>query len=205
MGKSIIGKKIGMTRVFDEDGNVIPVTACEVGPCVVVQKKTEEVDGYSALKLGFEDAKAKHLAKAQTADFEKKNVDLKRILKEVENFDDSLEVGSLVTCEIFTEGDVVSVSGVSKGKGFAGVVKRHGFGGGRMTHGSHFHRAPGSIGACAFPGEVWKGQKMPGRHGGKTVTVKNLKVVKILPEKNIVLISGAIPGSKNSTIIVEGK
>lgn len=194
-----------MSQYIAEDGTMVPVTVCELGPCVVVQKKTPEKDGYSALKLGFKDVQERKVARPVLGDFKKKNISPKRVLGEVEVFDDSLDVGSVLTCEIFAENQVVNVSGITKGKGFAGVMKRHGFGGGRKTHGSDFHRAPGSIGAHTFPGEVWKGQKMPGRDGGERVTVKNLKIVKILKEKNIVLISGAIPGRKDSLITVKEK
>ncbi len=194
-----------MSQYIAEDGTMVPVTVCELGPCVVVQKKTPEKDGYSALKLGFKDVQERKVTRPILGDFKKKNIGPKRVLGEVEVFDDSLDVGSVLTCEIFAENQVVNVSGITKGKGFAGVMKRHGFGGGRKTHGSDFHRAPGSIGAHTFPGEVWKGQKMPGRDGGERVTVKNLKIVKILKEKNIVLISGAIPGRKDSLITVKEK
>jgi large subunit ribosomal protein L3 len=203
MKKALIGKKIGMTQVFSEDGKVVPVTVVELGPNVVVQKKIEEKDGYSALKMGYMDTREGLVSKPILEDLKKKNITPKKVLQEVETFDDSLEEGSVVGCDIFAENDVVSVVGTSKGKGFQGVIKRHGFGGGRATHGSHFHRAPGSIGACAYPGEVWKGQKMPGRTGSDRVTVKNLKIVKVLKEKNVVLISGAVPGRKNSIVVVK--
>ncbi len=202
MKKALVGRKKGMTQYIAEDGTVIPVTVCELGPCAVVQKKTVENDGYSALKLGFLDAKEKHLTKPVASDLKKKNIPLKRVLREVEVFDESLDVGSIVTCDIFTENQKVSVTGISKGKGFQGVIRRHGFHGGRETHGSNFHRAPGSIGACADPGRVWKGQKMPGRLGGDQITVKGLKIVKVIKEKNVVLISGSIPGRVNSIITV---
>ena len=202
MKKALIGRKIGMTQFIHEDGTVIPVTVCELGPCVVVQKKSRERDGYAALKLGYVDVKEQRLSKALMSDLKKKGIKPLRIFREVGVFDDTLDTGSVVTCSIFAEKDFVNVSGLSKGKGFAGVVRRYGFGGGRETHGSTFHRAPGSIGACAFPSEVWRGQRMPGRLGNKTVTVKNLKIVKILEDKNIVLISGAVPGRRNTLITV---
>lgn len=205
MKKALLGRKIGMTQFIKEDGTVIPVTACELGPCVVVQKKNVEKDGYSALKLGFCDKKEKRVTKPIAEDLKKKNITPKRYLAEVEDFDSSIEVGAQLDCTLFQENDTVNVTGISKGHGFSGVIKRHGFGGGRMTHGSHFHRAPGSIGACAYPSEVWKGKKMPGRFGSKKVTVKNLKIVKILQDKNIVLISGAIPGRKHTLIKVTEK
>jgi len=202
MKKALIGRKIGMTQFIHEDGTATPVTVCELGPCVVVQKKNVEKDGYAALKLGFRDVKEHRLTKPILSDLKKRGIKPLGIFGEVAVFDETLDVGSEIKCSIFAENTVVNVIGVSKGKGFAGVVKRHGFGGGRETHGSTFHRAPGSIGACAFPSEVWKGQRMPGRMGFRTVTVKNLKIVKVFEDKNIVLISGAIPGRKNTLITV---
>ncbi|HOO70440.1 MAG TPA: 50S ribosomal protein L3 [Spirochaetota bacterium] len=205
MKKALIGRKIGMTQYIQEDGTVVPVTVCELGPCVVVQKKTKEKDGYNALKLGYLEVKETRITKPIRDDLKKKNLTPMKIFREVDVFDESLEVGSVINCSIFSENDKVSVTGISKGKGFAGVIKRHGFGGGRITHGSHFHRAPGSIGAHTYPAEVWRGQKMPGRKGGDTVTVKNLRIVKILQDKNIALISGAIPGRKNTIISIREK
>ncbi len=205
MRKSLIGKKIGMSEYFCEDGSLVPVTVCELGPCVVVQKKTKEKDGYHALKVGYMDQKAQRLNKAIAGDLKKRGLEPKKLFREIEVFDDSLGSGSVISCNIFSENDIVEVTGISKGRGFAGVVKRHGFKGGKASRGSNFWRAPGSIGACAFPSEVWKGQKMPGRYGSKTVTVKNLKIVKVLQEKNIVLISGAVPGKRNSIILVKAK
>ena len=205
MKKALLGRKIGMTQFTKEDGTVVPVTACELGPCVVVQKKNIEKDGYSALKLGFCEQKEKRVPRPIAEDLKKKNITPKRYLAEVEDFDPAIEVGAQLDCSLFQENDTVNVTGISKGHGFTGVIKRYGFGGGRATHGSHFHRAPGSIGACASPGEVWKGKKMPGRSGSQKVTVKNLKIVKILQDKNIVLISGAIPGRKHTLIKVTEK
>lgn len=205
MKKALIGKKVGMSQYILEDGTVCPVTICELGPCVVVQKKTVEKDGYAALKIGYVDAKEKNLGKALLGDYKKRNISPKKIVREIDVFDESLQEGSVISCDVFTENQVVTVSGISKGKGYAGVLKRHGFGGGRKSHGSDFHRAPGSIGAHTYPGEVWKGKKMPGRDGNKRITVKNLKVVKILKDKNIVLISGAVPGRKDSIITVKEK
>ena len=205
MKKALIGKKLGMTQYIREDGVAVPVTVCELGPCVVVQKKTVENDGYSALKVGYSDCKDNRISMPQRKELEKNEIKPKKVLQEIEAFDDQLKVGDTLDCSIFEENQTVEVSGVSKGRGFAGVIKRHGFGGGRQTHGSHFHRAPGSIGACAYPGEVWKGQKMPGRHGSISTTVKNLKIVKIIQDKNVVLISGALPGTKNSLITVSAK
>jgi large subunit ribosomal protein L3 len=203
MKKALIGKKKVMTQYIDENGTMIPVTVCELGPCVVIQKKTPERDGYAALKIGYLDTKEHRLTRPVAQDLKKRNIPLKKVLREVELFDDSLDQGSVITCDIFSENDTVQVTGTSKGKGFAGVIKRYGFHGGKKTHGSHFHRAPGSIGACADPAEVWKGKKMPGRHGGKRVTVKNLKIIKIVKDENLVLISGAIPGRRDSIITVQ--
>ncbi|PKL36121.1 MAG: 50S ribosomal protein L3 [Spirochaetae bacterium HGW-Spirochaetae-1] len=205
MKKALIGKKIGMTQYIDENGTMVPVTVCELGPCVVVQKKSVEKDGYSALKLGYQDVKESKLTMPIAKDLKKRGIAPKRIFREVNLFDEALDVGTIVDCSIFAENQVVNIIGTSKGKGFAGVVKRHGFSGGRMTHGSHFHRAPGSVGACAYPSEIWKGKKMPGRHGSKKTTIKNLKIVKIFKEKNLVLILGAVPGRKNSLITVSEK
>lgn len=206
MRKALIGKKIGMTQVFGEDGTVVPVTVVELGPNVVVQKKTAEKDGYASFKLGFSDASEKNITKAQAGEFTKKGIQgFKRVLKEVDLFDDSLEPGSVLNCDIFAENDVVEVTGTSKGKGFQGTMKVHNFKGGRASHGSSFHRAPGSMGCRTYPGEVWKGKKMARRLGSDKVTVKNLKIVKVLKDKNVVLISGAVPGSRNSIVVVRAK
>ncbi len=206
MRKALIGKKIGMTQLFAEDGSMVPVTVVELGPNVVVQKKTADKDGYESIKLGFGDVKEKDLTKALAGEFKKRNVaEMKKSLREVDLFDSSFEVGSVLTCDIFSENDFVDVEGVSKGKGFQGTMKRHNFKGGRASHGSSFHRAPGSMGCRTYPGEVWKGKKMAGRMGTDTVTVKNLKVVKVLKEKNTILVSGAIPGRRNSLVLVKGK
>jgi large subunit ribosomal protein L3 len=205
MSKALIGKKIGMSEYFCEDGSVVPVTICELGPCVVVQKKTVEKDGYHSLKVGYMDQKIQRLNKSISEDLKKRGIPPKKIFREIEVFDESLNNGSVISCNIFAENDIVEVTGVSKGRGFAGVVKRYHFKGGKASRGSNFERAPGSIGACAYPSEVWKGQRMPGRHGNKTTTVKNLKIVKVFEDKNIVLISGAVPGTKNSIIVVKAK
>lgn len=205
MKKALIGKKIGMTQFAKADGTLIAATVCELGPCVVVQKKTIEDDGYSALKLGYQDAKEKRLSSPIAKDLKKKNLPMKKVFREVQVFDAGLDVGSVIDCSIFEENASVHITGVSKGRGYAGVIKRHGFGGGRKSHGSHFHRAPGSVGACAYPGEVWKGKKLPGHLGVAKVTVKNLKIIKVLQDQNIVLISGSVPGRRNSLIIVREK
>ncbi len=205
MKKALIGRKIGMSQLFLDDGTVIPVTVCEVGPCVVVQKKTIEKDGYNALKLGYWETKPHRLTKPIIEDLKKKNLPIVKVFKEVDIFDEDLIEGSVITCDVFSENQIVDVTGTSKGRGFAGVIKRYGFHGGKETHGSNFHRAPGSIGANTYPAEVWKGKKLPGRHGGKTVTVKNLKIISIMKDKNLVIISGAIPGTVNSIITVQSK
>ena len=205
MSKALIGKKIGMSEYFCEDGSVVPVTICELGPCVVVQKKTVEKDGYLSLKVGFDEQKEQRLNKSIADDLKKRGIAPKKTFREIEAFDESLDNGSVISCNIFAENEIVEVTGTSKGRGFAGVVKRYGFHGGKASRGSNFNRAPGSIGACAYPSEVWKGKKMPGRYGSKTVTVKNLKIVKVFEEENVVLISGAVPGTKNSIIVVKAK
>ena len=202
----IIGKKIAMTSLFDENGKNIPVTIVEAGPCVVTQVRTVEKDGYVAAQLGFDDAKEKNTTNALKGHFKKAGVTPKRKLVEFygEEFVNSLTLGGEVNVELFNEGEFVSVTGTSKGKGFQGVVKRHGFGGvGQATHGQHNRlRAPGSIGAGSDPSRVFKGMRMAGRMGGKQVTVQNLKVLKVDTEKNLLIVKGAIPGPKNSYVIV---
>lgn len=205
MSKGIIGKKIGMTQVFTADGNVIPVTVVEAGPCVVTQKKTVTTDGYDAIQVGFEKVlNEKNLNKPQRGHFSKAGVEPMKHLKEfrVTNIDE-FNVGQVINAEIFAEGDVVDIEGISIGKGFQGVMKRFNFAGGPKTHGSHFHRRPGSIGMCNRPGETNKGRKMPGRMGGKKVTTQRLKVVRVMPEKNIILVQGAIPGHDNGVVYIK--
>ncbi|RME68064.1 MAG: 50S ribosomal protein L3 [Nitrospirae bacterium] len=193
----ILGKKIGMTQVFDEQGNAIPVTLIQAGPCQVVQVRTPDRDGYEAVQLGFEEIKKeKRVNRPMMGHFKKAGVPPYRVLREFRM--SGLEVGQTVTVEVFQKGDTVHVSGISKGKGFQGMIKRHGAGGGPASHGSKFHRAPGSIGASAFPSRVWKGHPMPGRMGGVRVTVKNLKVVDVKPEMNLLLVKGAVPGPKGA-------
>jgi len=204
MQKGIIGKKIGMTQIFDETGKVIPVTVVEAGPCVVVQKKTVENDGYEAVQLGFGDIRAKRLNKPMTAHFTKVDVALKRTLKEF-RFDDisSLNVGDIIKADTFAEGDIVDVSGISKGKGFAGTSKRHNNARLKETHGTGpVHRHAGSMGACSSPSRIYKGKGMPGHLGAEKVTVQNLKIVKIDAENNLIAIKGAIPGPKNGTVTI---
>lgn len=201
----LLAKKIGMTNIFAEDGKVIPVTILEAGPCKVYAVKTKEKDGYESLQLGFGERKEKHVNKPQLAVYQKLGLKPPRFLKEFRNFDISnYKVGDEIKVDIFQVGDKVKVSGKSKGKGFQGVVKRHGFGGvGSTTHGqSDRVRAPGSIGASSFPSRVFKGQRMAGRMGFENVTIRNLKVVKVIPEKNIIMVKGAVPGSVNSIVAI---
>jgi len=203
----LIGKKVGMTSVFNEQGKNIPCTVVELGPCVVTQVKTQETDSYDAVQLGFGEAKEKNTSKALQGHFKKASATPKRKVVEFRDFSIiEKSLGETITVdEIFNEGDVVSVIGKSKGKGFQGVVKRHGFHGvGDATHGQHNRlRAPGSIGAASYPARVFKGMRMGGRMGGDRVKVTNLKVIKVFPEKNILLVSGAIPGAKGGFVIVE--
>lgn len=201
----IIGKKIAMTSLFDENGKNIPCTIIQAGPCVVTQVRTEEKDGYKSVQLGFDDAKEKNTSAALKGHFKKAGTTPKRKLVEFYGaFVDKLELGKEVTVDIFTEGEYVDITGVSKGKGFQGVVKRHGFGGvGQSTHGQHNRlRAPGSIGAGSDPSRVFKGMRMAGRMGGKNVTIQNLNVVKIDKEENLLIVKGAVPGPKNSYVII---
>jgi len=200
----ILGKKLGMTQIFSEDGLAIPVTIVEAGPCKVVQVKTLENDGYSAVQLGFEKKPERLVNKPMMGHFRKHKVEPFRFLREFRDFpEEYCEVGKEVTVEVFEEGDIVKVTGISKGKGFQGVVKRHGFGGGPRTHGqSDRLRAPGSIGASAFPSRVIKGLRMAGRMGGEQVTVKGLTIVKIDKENNLLFIKGAVPGARNSLLII---
>ena len=201
----LLGKKIGMTSVFSADGKNVPCTVIEVGPCVVTQVKTAEKDGYEALQLGFVEKNDKHTTKPMKGHFEKAGVAPQRHLAEFNGFEESVKLGDTLTVDIFQDGDFVDIQGVSKGKGYQGVVKRHGFGGvGQSTHGQHNRlRAPGSVGACSYPAKVFKGMRMAGQTGNKRVTVQNLQVVKVIAEHNIMMIKGSIPGSKGSTVIIE--
>ena len=201
----LIGKKIGMTSVFSADGKNVPCTVIEVGPCEVTQVKTVATDGYDALQLGFEVIKEKHLTKPMAGHFAKACVAPKRHLAEFKGFGEEYKLGDKITVDLFTESDFVDIIGKSKGKGYQGVVKRHGFGGvGQTTHGQHNRlRAPGSIGACSYPAKVFKGMRMAGQMGNVRVTVQNLQVVKVLPEYNVLMIKGSIPGSKGSIVLIE--
>ena len=201
----LIGKKIGMTSIFDENGKNIPCTVIEAGPCVVTQVRTNEVDGYAALQLGFDDKTEKHATKADLGHFKKAGTSAKKKVVEFQGFEENYKLGDNITVEVFSEGEFVDVQGVSKGKGFQGVVKRHGFGGvGQATHGQHNRlRAPGSVGASSYPSRVFKGMRMAGRMGGDNVKVQNLRVLKVVAEKNLLVIKGAIPGCKNSYVIIQ--
>lgn len=196
----ILGKKIGMTSIFDEHGEAIPCTIIEAGPCYVTQIKTKDNDGYDAVQLGFEDKKPKRVTKPLLGHFEKAGIPPKRVLREFKGFDISnFKLGDVIKVDqIFARGDLVSVSGNSKGRGFQGVVKRHHFGGGSVTHGqSDRVRAPGSIGGSSYPSRVFKGQRMAGHMGNKRTTIKNLKVVQVIPESNLLLVKGSVPGHIN--------
>ncbi len=201
----LIGKKIGMTSVFSAEGKNIPCTVIEVGPCVVTQVKTVENDGYDAVQLGFVDKKDKHTPNAEKGHFKKAGVSPKRHLAEFKGFGDDYKLGSEITVDLFTDAVYVDVAGTSKGKGFQGVVKRHGFGGvGQATHGQHNRmRSPGSIGAASYPAKVFKGTRMGGQMGNERVTVQNLQVIKVIPEHNLLLVKGSIPGSKGSIVTIE--
>lgn len=201
----IIGKKVGMTSVFAEDGKNIPCTVIEAGPCVVSQVRSEEVDGYSAVQLAFDDVSEKNTNKSAKGHFGKAGATAKRKVVEFRDWSGEQALGETVGIDIFEEGEFVDVVGTSKGKGFQGVVKRHGFAGvGDATHGQHNRlRAPGSIGACSTPSRVFKGMRMAGRMGGERVKMINLQIVKVLTDKNIVLVKGAVPGTKGSYVIIE--
>ena len=200
----LIGKKVGMTSIFDENGKNIPCTIIEAGPCVVTQVRTKEVDGYDALQLGFDDKAEKRATKAELGHFKKAGTSVKKKVVEFQGFEDNYKLGDTITVDFFTEGEFVDITGVSKGKGFQGVVRRHGFGGvGQTTHGQHNRlRAPGSVGASSYPSRVFKGMRMAGRMGAEKVTVQNLKVLKVVAEKNLLLVKGCIPGHKNAYVTI---
>lgn len=203
----ILGKKIGMTSIYDESGRNIPVTVVQAGPCVVTQVKSKEKDGYDAIQMAFEERKVKNTPKALQKHFEKAGTTPKRIVREFSRFEigQRKSLGETVTVEVFMEGEFVDVTGISKGKGFQGVVKRHNFSGvGQATHGQHNRlRKPGSIGACAYPARVFKGLRMGGHMGNRTVKVLNLQIMKIVPEKNLLVVKGSVPGSKNGYLKIE--
>ncbi len=203
--KSIIGKKVGMTSIFDSTGKQTAVTIIEAGPCIVTQKKTVETDGYNALQIAFGDKKEKHSTKSEINHFSKANTAPKRFVKEIRHSEMSQNVGESITVDIFSEGDKIEVVGTTKGKGFQGVVKRHGFSGvGQQSHGQHDRqRAPGSIGNSSDASRVFKGMRMAGRMGGDRVKMKGLKVVKIFAEKNYILVSGSVPGHNGSIVLIQ--
>jgi large subunit ribosomal protein L3 len=203
MKKGLIGKKIGMTQIFSEEGTAIPVTVIEVEPSVVIQKKTAATDGYDAAQLGYGRIKQKNVTKALQGHFRKADKGLFRILREIRTDTEIPEPGHEIRADIFKVGDYVDVVGTTLGKGFAGGVKRHGFRGGRATHGSMFHRAPGSIGASAEPSRVFKGKKLPGQMGNERKTIQNLLVLGVRPDRNLILIKGSVPGCKNGIVIVK--
>ncbi|ABK61270.1 MULTISPECIES: 50S ribosomal protein L3 [Clostridium] len=204
MKKAIIGRKIGMTQIFDENGKVIPVTVVEAGPCAVLQKKTEEKDGYNAIQVGFEDIREKLANKPKKGHFAKAGVSLKRIVREfrLENIDE-YEVGTEIKADVFAAGDKVDVTGVSKGKGFQGTIKRWNFHRGPMAHGSKYHRAVGSMGAASDPSRTFKNKKMPGHMGNKKSTILNIEVVKVMADKNVLLIKGGIPGPNKGYVVIK--
>jgi large subunit ribosomal protein L3 len=204
MKKGILGKKIGMTQIFAEDGTLIPVTVVEAGPCSVVQKKTVETDGYSAVQLGFGEKKEKNVNKPMKGHFAKAGVAVKRYLKEfkLDNADE-MNVGDEIKVDIFEAGEMLDVTGTSKGHGYAGTVKRWGSHRGPMSHGSHYHRGPGSLGACSSPSRVYKGKKLPGHYGVDKVTIQNLDLVKVDVERNLLLIKGSVPGPKGGLLVIK--
>jgi len=201
----IIGRKIGMTSIYSAEGKATPCTVIEAGPCVVTQVKTQEKDGYEAIQLGFGERKEKNTPNALKGHFKKANTTPKSRLVEFKGFESALSLGDIVNVELFEEGEYVGVVGTSKGKGFQGVVKRHGFGGvGQATHGQHNRlRAPGSIGACSYPARVFKGMRMAGQMGNKRVKMENLQVLKVMTDKNLLIVKGSIPGPKGATVTIE--
>lgn len=204
MKKAILGTKLGMSQIFLEDGRVVPVTVIEAGPCVVVQKKTVQTDGYDAIQVGFGEKKEKNYNKPQKGHFAKANVPLRKHVKELklENAAE-MNVGDEIKADAFEVGESVDVVGISKGKGFAGVIKRHGQHTGPMSHGSGFHRAPGSMGACSDPSRVMKGKKLPGHMGVERVTVQNLDIVLVDLENNLICVKGSIPGARGGLVVIK--
>ena len=198
--KAIIGKKIGMTQIFDETGKVIPVTVIEAGPCVVAQVKTVETDGYNAVQLGFGEIKDKHINKPEKGHFAKSKLSAKKHLREFRVEEADVKVGDEVKADVFTAGDKIDVQGTTKGKGFQGVIKRHGQSRGPMGHGSMYHRRPGSMGSTSTPGRVFKGKKLPGHMGVQTVTIQNLDVIRVDMDKNVLLVKGSVPGPKGAIL-----
>jgi len=201
--KSLIGKKLGMTQIFDDEGCMVPVTVIEAGPCSVIQRKTTEADGYEAIQIGFGAQKESRVTKPLIGQFKKAGVETMRELREVRvDAADETKAGDTLTAAVFEDINFVDVLGSTKGKGFQGAVKRHGFSGGRASHGSHMHRRTGSIGMCEFPARVFKGKKMPGHMGNVNVTTQNMKVVQVRAEENLILLKGAVPGANGSTLVL---
>ena len=204
MNKALIGKKIGMKQIFDEKGRVIPVTAIEVGPCTVTQVKTVDQDGYTAVQLGFQDVKESKLTKPELGKFTKAKLQPKKYLREFRlDSVEGIKVGDELKADVFQAGDKVDIQGTSKGKGFQGVIKRHGQSRGPMGHGSMYHRRPGSMGPTSTPGRVFKGKNLPGHMGVETVTIQNLEVVKVDLDKNVILVKGSVPGAKKSILKIK--
>lgn len=204
MKKGILGKKIGMTQIFKEDGSLIPVTVVEAGPCSVVQKKTVENDGYSAVQLGFGEKKEKKTNKPAKGHFAKAGVAPKRYLREFRlDGAEEMNVGDEIKADVFEAGELLDVTGTSKGHGYAGTIKRWGTHRGPMSHGSHYHRGPGSLGACSSPSRVYKGKKLPGHYGVDKVTIQNLDLVKVDIERNLLLIKGSVPGPKGGLLVIK--
>ena len=200
----LIGRKLGMTSIFDENGKNIPCTVIEAGPCVVTQVRTIEVDGYEALQLGFDDKAEKQSNKALNGHFKKAGTTAKRRVVEFQGFEQDFKLGDEILVDHFEEGEFVDVSGTSKGKGFQGVVKRHGFAGSERTHGQQsMNRAPGSVGAASYPARIFKGMRMAGRMGGDNVKVQNLRVLKVVKDKNLIVVKGAVPGHNNAYVIIQ--
>jgi large subunit ribosomal protein L3 len=202
--KGLIGKKLGMTSVYDETGAAVPVTVIEAGPCVVVQQKSNDKEGYSAVQLGFEDQKEQRVNKPTQGHFKKAGVSAKRILREI-HVDESEEiaVGDVINAGAFEEVSYVDIVATGKGRGFQGVVKRYNFRGGRASHGGGWTRRTGSIGMCEFPGRVFKGKKMPGQLGDKRVTTQNLKVIQVRPDENLILVKGSVPGATGGIVVIK--
>lgn len=201
--KAIIGKKVGMTQIFDEKGNVIPVTVIEAGPCTVAQVKSVDTDGYNAVQLGFGDVKDKHINKPEKGHFAKSKLAAKKHLREFRVDSADVKVGDEVKADVFVAGDRIDVQGTTKGKGFQGVIKRHGQHRGPMGHGSMYHRRPGSMGSTSTPGRVFKGKKLPGHMGVQTVTIQNLDVVRVDMDKNVLLVKGSVPGPKGAILKIK--
>ena len=203
MKKALLGKKLGMTQIFDKDGKVIPVTVIEAGPCTVVQVKTKDADGYEAVQLGFGEVKAKKVTKPAAGHFKKANVEPKKHLREFRLETISYNVGDELKADVFTAGESVDITGTTKGKGFQGVIKRHGQSRGPMGHGSMYHRRPGSMGPTSTPGRVFKGKKLPGHMGMQQVTIQNLEIVSVDLDKNVILVKGSVPGNKGAILKIK--